>query len=59
MGMVSSVLVIFDTGATYSYFSNKGDLVNIEEKTFPRKLKGTAKGLEIYGFGIVQYSVIS
>ena len=30
-----------------------------EEKTSPRNLKGTAKGLEIYGFGIVEYSVRS
>ena len=26
---------------------------------FPRKLKGTAKGLEIYEFGIFEYSVRS
>ena len=31
--------------------------MKIEEKTFPRKLKGIAKGLEISGFGIVKYSV--
>ena len=30
--------------------------MNIEEKTFPRNLKGIAKGLEISGFGIVKYS---
>ena len=30
MGMVSSVSVIFDTGATYSCSSNKGDFVNLE-----------------------------
>ena len=40
MGMVSSVSVIFDTGATYSCSSNKGDFVKIEEKKFSRKLKG-------------------
>ena len=34
MGMVSSVSVIFDTGSTYSCSSNKGDFVNLEEKTF-------------------------
>ena len=53
MGMVSSVSVIFDTGATYSCSYNKGDFVKLEEKKSPRKLKGIAKGLEISGFGIV------
>ena len=57
MCMVSSVSVIFDTGYTYSYFSNKGDFVKLEEKKFPIKLKGISKGLEISGFGIVEYSV--
>ena len=57
--MVISVSVIFDTGATYSCSSNKGDFVKLEEKTFPRYLKGIAKGLEIYGFGIDEYSVRS
>ena len=33
--------------------------MNLEEKTFPRKLKGIAKGLEISGFGVVEYSVRS
>ena len=59
MGTVSSVSVIFDSGATYSCSSNKGDLVNIEEKTFQRNTKGIAKGLEISRFGIVEYSVRS
>ena len=59
MGLVSSVSVIFDMGAAYSCSSNKGDIVNIEEKFFPRKLKGIEKGLEISGFGIVKYSVKS
>ena len=59
MSMVISVAVIFDTGATYSYSSNKGDFLKLEEKTFSRNLKGIAKGLEIYGFGIVEYSVRS
>ena len=59
MGMVSSVSVIFDTGATYSYSSNKGYFVNLEEKKFPRNLKGIAKSIEISGFGIVEYSVRS
>ena len=33
--------------------------MKLEEKKFPRKLKGTSKGLEIFGFGIVEYSVRS
>ena len=49
MGMVISVSVIFDTGATYSCSSNKGDFVKLEEKSFPRYFKGIANGLEIYG----------
>ena len=51
MGMVSSVSVIFDTGATYQCYSNKGDFLKLEEKKFPRNLKGIAKGLEISVFG--------
>ena len=34
-------------------------LLNLEEKTFPRRLKGTAKGLDISEFGIVEHSVRS
>ena len=30
--------------------------MNLEYKTFPRKLKGIAKGLDMSGFGIVEYS---
>ena len=59
IGMVISVSVIFDTEDTYSCSSNKGDFVKLEEKKFPRNIKGIAKGLEIYGFGIVEYSVRS
>ena len=55
MGMVRSVSVISETGDTYSYYSNKGDFVNLEDKTFPRNIKGIAKCIEIYGFGIVEY----
>ena len=33
--------------------------MKIEEKTYPRNLKCIAKGLNIYGFGIVDYSVRS
>ena len=56
MGMLRSVSVIFDTGDTYSCSYNKGYFVKLEEKTFPRNLKGIAKGLKIYRFGIVEYS---
>ena len=59
MGMVSSVSVIFDTGATYLCSSNKGDFLKLEEKTFPINLKGIEKGLEVFGFRIVEYSVRS
>ena len=59
MGMVSSVSFMFDTGDPYSFSSNRGDFVKLEEKKFPRRLKGKAKGLEIYGFVIVEYSVRS
>ena len=40
MGIVRSVLVIFDTGATYSCSSNKEDFVKLEKKTFPKKTIG-------------------
>ena len=53
MVMVRSVSVIFDTGDTYSFSVNKKGFVKLEEKTFPRNLKGIAKGVDIYGFGIV------
>ena len=33
--------------------------MKLEEKKFPRKLNGIAQGLEISGFGIVEYSVRS
>ena len=33
--------------------------MKLEDKKFPRNLKGKAKGLEISGFGIVEYSVRS
>ena len=59
MGMVSSVSVIFDTGATYSCSSNKGDFVDLEDKMSQRNLKVISKDLESYGFGIVEYSVRS
>ena len=59
MGMVISVSVIFDTGATYSCSSNKGYFVNLEEKTLPRKLIGIENGLDISVFEIVEYSVRS
>ena len=59
MRTVSPFSVIFYTKDTYSCSSNKGNFVNFEDKTFSRKLKGIAKGLEIYGYGIVEYSVRS
>ena len=55
IGMVSLVSVIFDTGATYSCSFNNGYFVDLEEKIFPRKPRGIAKGLEISVFGIVEY----
>ena len=33
--------------------------MKLEEKTPPKKIKGIEKGLEIYRFGIVEYSVRS
>ena len=59
MGTVSSVSVIFETGATYSCSYDKRDFVKLEENMLPRNIKGIAKGLEISGFGIVEYSVRS
>ena len=59
MVMVRLVSVIFYTGDTHSCSFNKGDFFKLEKKTFPRKLKGIAKNLGIYGFGIVEYSVSS
>ena len=59
MGMMSSVSVIFDTGSTYLCSFNKGDFVKLEENNFPRKLNGILKGLDNFGFGIVEYSVNS
>ena len=53
MGIVSSVSVIFDTGATYSCSSNKGYCVKLEEKKFPRKLKGIAKVLRYLDLGLL------
>ena len=52
MVMLSSVSVIFDTGATYSCSSNKGDFVKLEYKMFPRNLKGISKGLEVLDLGL-------
>ena len=33
--------------------------MNVEEKMFQRNIKGTAKGLDISGFGVVEYYVRS
>ena len=54
--MVSSVSVIFYTGDNYSCSYKKGDFVKLEEKMFPKKLKGTEKCPETSGFGIIKYS---
>ena len=59
MGMVKSVSVIFENGATYSCYSNKEDFADLEDNMSPRNLKGISKGLNISGFGIVKYSVRS
>ena len=56
---VSSFSVISDTGSTYSCSSYKGGFVKLEEKMFPRNFEGGAKGLDISGFGIVEYFVRS
>ena len=53
MGIMSSFSVIFDTEATYSCSSNRGDFVKLEEDTSPKNFEGIAKGLEIYGFDII------
>ena len=53
------VPVIFSTGATDSCSSNKGYSVELEERIFPIKLKGIAKGLAISVFETVEYSVRS
>ena len=53
--MAISVSVIFDTGYNYSCSSKKVDFVKLEDKTFQRNIKGIENGLEIYGFGIVEY----
>ena len=53
MGIVSSVSVIFNSGATYLCSSNKGDIVKLEEKTFPRRLKGTEKVVRFLNLGLL------
>ena len=53
MGMIRPYPVIFNTGATYSCYSNKGDFADLEEKVLPINPKGGAKGLDIFEFGIV------
>ena len=57
--MVSSVSVIFYTGDTYSCSPNKGDFVNLEDNMLLRNIKDIVKGLDIYEFGIFEYSVRS
>ena len=57
MVMVISVSLIFDTGDTYSCYSNKGESVKLEYHIFKRNIRSITKGLAVSGFGIVQYSV--
>ena len=59
MGMVRSVSVIFYTGSNFPCSSKKLDFVNLEEETFPINTKDIANRLDVYGFGIVEYSVRS
>ena len=59
MGTMISISLIFDTGLTYSYSSNKGDFMDCEEKILPRNLKGIAIDLDISGFGVVEHYVMS
>ena len=55
--MMRVVFIIFDTGVTYSCYSNKGSFVNFEENISARKIKGRAKGFDISGFEVVKYYV--
>ena len=59
MGIMTAVSVIFNTGYTYSFPFIKAYFVDLEEKIFPIKLKVIAKGLDISGFGTVEYSTMS
>ena len=59
MGILRSVSVIFDTGATYLFYYNKGDFVELEENIFLMNIIWIVKGLDISVFGIVEYSVRS
>ena len=59
MGTRRSVSVIFDTLAHYPCYSQNGYFVDHEANTFPRKFKGAAKGFDIYGFVIIDYSIRS
>ena len=54
-----SVSVIFEVEATHSCFSNKVYFVDTEKKIFRRNTKGIVKGLDISGFGIVDYYIRS
>ena len=45
---------IFDTGATYLYYSNKVDFLELEDREIPINLKFIDKGLGIYEFGFVE-----
>ena len=53
MGMVSSVSVIFDTGATYSCSSNKGDFLKIEEENPQEGSEALQKVLRFMDLGLL------
>ena len=59
MFIVISVLVIFDTRATYSCSSNNGDCVELEDNILFRNIKAITKSLDISGSRVVKYSVRS
>ena len=51
--MMRSALVIFDTGATYLCYSNKINVLDIEEDKSTINIKGITKCIGFYVFGIV------
>ena len=51
--MVSSVSVIFDTGANYVCSSNKGDFVKLEEKKPQEISKAQQKVLRFMDLGLL------
>ena len=49
------IIFIFDTGATYIYYYNKVDFLELENRKLPINLKFIDEGLGIYGFGVVDH----